>query len=127
MKFLPDAASGYSIQGHGEGWVQVQGQRFSHSLLISSEHGVRAWEPTHFEQLCASHFETLAQWRPELLLFGSGVRLRFAPASLLASLYQIGIGVETMDTPAACRTFNFLVAEGRRVAVALLVEPGKPS
>ncbi|MGQ0711779.1 MAG: Mth938-like domain-containing protein [Rhodoferax sp.] len=127
MKLLPDAASGYSIQSHGDGWVRVQGQRFAHSLLISSEHGVHDWEPASFDQLRAAHFEPLLPWRPEVLLLGSGQRLRFAPASMLASLYQAGIGVETMDTAAACRTFNFLVAEGRRVVAALLVEPGKPS
>jgi len=68
----------------------------------------------------------LARLQPELVVFGSGLRLRFPRPQWLEGLYAQRIGVETMDTQAACRTFNFLVGEGRQVVAALLMESGKP-
>lgn len=127
MKFIPDAAPGISIQSHGDGWVKVQGQRYTHSILIHTEHGVQTWEPLSVGELKGDDFDALLAWKPELVLLGSGHCLRFPSPQVVARLYAAGIGIETMDTPAACRTFNFLAAEGRRVVAALLVEPGKPS
>ena len=74
------------------------------------------------------NFESLLAMQPELVIFGSGERLRFAAPALMASLFERRIGVETMDTAAACRTFNVLAGERRRVVAALLVEtPVNPS
>ena len=120
MKFQADATTGNAITGYGEGWVNVNGQRFSHSLMVGQ--GVLApWNCPDFAALRADHFEELAALDPELVLFGSGALLRFPPPALLSSLYAGRIGVETMDTQAACRTYNFLVGEGRRVVAALLI------
>jgi uncharacterized protein len=79
------------------------------------------WDCAAFAELGTEQFDCLADWGAELVLFGSGERLLFPKAQWLTSLYARRIGVETMDTPAACRTFNFLAAEGRKVVAALLV------
>ena len=76
-----------------------------------------------FEQLRAEHFEQLVALAPELVIFGSGQRLRFPAPALMRSLIERRIGVETMDTAAACRTYNVLASEGRAVVAALLLEP----
>ena len=78
------------------------------------------WNAPSFESLGAEHFARLAALKPELVIFGSGPRLRFPPAALLRPLIEARIGVETMDTAAACRTYNVLLAEGRSVVAALL-------
>lgn len=121
MKFLPDAIQGPSITSYGAGWVAVNGERFERPLWVDSASGARPWPCTGYEQLDASHFSMFLEMRPELILFGSGDRLRFPRPEWLAALYAQRIGVETMDTQAACRTYNFLVGEGRKVIAALLV------
>ena len=122
MKLLPDAAHGPSITGYGLGWVAVNGEQFQSSLVLSARTGAQVWSCTSFEELQAGHFEELAALEPELVLFGSGTQLRFPHAGFLRGLYSRRIGVETMDTAAACRTFNFLAAEGRHVVAALLLQ-----
>ena len=83
---------------------------------------VATWSAQRFEQLSADHFAELARHEPELVIFGSGTRMRFAPPSCLRALIEKGIGFESMDTAAACRTYNVLLAEGRAVVAALLFE-----
>ena len=83
------------------------------------------WQCESFEDLTARHFEQLAELRTELVIFGSGERLRFPSAALTRSLIECQIGLESMDTQAACRTYNILAGEGRHVAVALLFETAK--
>lgn len=121
MKLLPDAASGPSITGYGPGWVSVNGEKFTAPLFVNAQSGVALWQCPGFEDLQAAHFDGFAELKPELIIFGSGERIRFPHPSCLQNLYAQRIGVETMDTHAACRTFNFLAGEGRRVIAALLV------
>ncbi|MGE0098355.1 MAG: Mth938-like domain-containing protein [Hydrogenophaga sp.] len=125
MKLHADQPDGQSITAYGPGWVAVNGQRKEHSLVLSATGTLQDWNCARFEDLTAAHFEqlgNLAGEAPELVVFGSGARLRFVRPALLQSLMAQRIGVETMDTAAACRTFNILAGEGRRVVVALLVE-----
>jgi uncharacterized protein len=121
MKFQPDAMQGPSITGYGAGWVAVNGERFTSSLLISATGGHRLWECAGFDALQASHFEQLLAMEPELVIFGSGDRIRFPQPQWLQALYARRVGVETMDTYAACRTYNFLAGEGRKAVAALLL------
>jgi len=124
MKLHADQADVLTITAYGEGWIAINGQRQSDSLVLSSMGGMRPWGCEHFEDLTPAHFEALLAdptGKPELVVFGSGSRLRFASPALLKSLIAQRIGVETMDTLAACRTYNILAAEGRRVVAALLV------
>jgi uncharacterized protein len=124
MKFQPDTASGVNtITRHEPGRVWVGSTLFDHSVLVPWAGAVRPWAVTAFSELAVPHFEAWLGLQPELVIFGSGARLRFAHPSLLRALMERGIGVETMDTPAACRTYNVLVSEGRSVLAALLLEP----
>lgn len=121
MKFIPDTVQGPSITGYGPGWVAVSGQNHTSSIIISSQGACQIWTCARFEDLSASHFEQLVQLQPEVVLFGSGSTIRFPKPAWLACLYNRQIGVETMDTQAACRTYNFLCGEGRKVAAALII------
>lgn len=123
MKLQPDTFDTLAITGHGPGWVAVNGEKVHHSVVIRSVGTQADWGCARFEDLTEAHFERLAEPRPEVVLFGSGERLRFPPPRLLRALVERRIGVETMDTQAACRTYNILAGEGRQVVVALLIEP----
>jgi uncharacterized protein len=120
MKIQPDATHAHSITAYGPGWIKVGGERIAGSVVIASS-GVRfAWNCTCFEDITSAHFEQLATLDTEIIIFGSGNRLRFPPAELSRALIERQIGLETMDNQAACRTYSVLVAEGRHVALALL-------
>jgi len=125
MKLHADQPDSQSITAYGPGWIAVNGQRQENSLVLSATYPLQAWNCNRFEELTADHFERLADFggeMPELVIFGSGARLRFVRPALLQGLMTRRIGVETMDTAAACRTFNILAGEGRRVVAALLIE-----
>ena len=123
MKLQPDRIDTLSVTGYGPGWLAIQGEKVQHSVLITSA-GVRVdWQCTRFDDLGPEHFAQLAALDVELVIFGSGDRLRFAKPEWLIALMHKRIGIETMDTQAACRTYNILAGEGRKVAAALLVEP----
>lgn len=125
MKFQPDLAGAATISGYGPGWISIGNERITHSLILTAS-GERAdWECNNFENLSPAHFAKLTPTAPELVIFGSGDRLRFPRPQWLQPLIEARIGIETMDTPAACRTYNILAGEGRRVVVALLQESGK--
>ena len=122
MKLQPDRFDTLAITGHGPGWVAVNGEPVRHSLVVSARGDRLNWHAANFEALTPGHFEQLLALRPELVVFGSGERLRFPPHALLRALVGQNIGVETMDTRAACRTYNILAGEGRRVVAALLID-----
>ena len=122
MKIQPDFINVQAISGYGSGWVAVAGEKISSSLVLSSTGERFAWDCREFEDLGADHFRQLAALNTELVIFGSGSRLRFPPPEWLQPLFVRRIGIETMDTQAACRTYNILAAEGRHVALALLLE-----
>ncbi len=121
MKLQPDNTSDTTLTGYGDGWVALNGERITTSLLISSMGHRKEWRCATFEELSEAQFMPIVEWDAELVLFGSGARLRFPNPQWLAALYARRIGVETMDTQAACRTYNFLAGEGRRVVAALLM------
>lgn len=123
MKLQPDrVAHANVISGYTPGGVHVAGQHWRESFVLPWDGPIEAWGIDRLEQLEARHFARLAAFDPELVLFGSGRRLRFVPTACLRPLIDRRIGVETMDTAAACRTYNLLVAEGRRVVAALLLD-----
>eukprot|EP01036_Dinobryon_divergens_P055167 gene55166-biopygen45549 len=122
MKIQPDLISAPSISGYGPGWVSIGGEKINTSVVIGSQGERFAWDCVRFEDLTAAHFEKLASLGAELIIFGSGTRIRFPQATWIRPLIMQQTGVETMDTQAACRTYNILAGEGRRVVVALLME-----
>lgn len=109
------------ISGYGPGWVEVNQTRYSSSLIVLPGLLVNSWLAENFESLQPSHFEALASLAPEIVLLGTGSTLRFPHHSLSRSLTDIGVGLECMDTGGACRTYNILMSEGRKVAAALIV------
>ncbi len=123
MKLQPDKSDVQTIHGYGPGWVGVNGEKITTSVLIGSRGQRIEWACQGFAELTPGHFEQLATLDAELVIFGSGTRIRFPPAAWLAPLMARRVGLETMDTPAACRTYNILAGEGRNVVVALLLEP----
>jgi uncharacterized protein len=126
MKLQPDRLDVQSIVAYGPGWVGLGNQgvaeRISHSVVIGSRGEKYDWECSRFEDLTEAHFSRLSESKPELIIFGSGSAIRFVRPVLLQSLMAQRIGIETMDTLAACRTYNILAGEGRRVLAALLLE-----
>lgn len=98
--------------------------RLDHSFIITPDQLVRNWASDEFSLLQADHFSELIPLAPEIVLFGSGKRLQRPSTAALAGLINAGIGVEIMDTGAACRTYNILVNDGRRVAAALMIIDG---
>ena len=121
MKLQPDKFDVQSISGYGPGWIRVDGEQITHSVVIASAGQRFDWSCTGFDALTADHFARLADLAPELVIFGSGERIRFPQLQWLQSLMAKRIGLETMDTQAACRTYNILAGEGRNVVVALLL------
>ena len=125
MKLQPDKFDVQAIASHGPGWVAVAtqsgGQRVESSVVIDSTGPLFAWGPANFESLTPEHFAQLAALQPELVVFGAGNRIRFVPPALQSALIAANIGMECMDTAAACRTYNILAQEGRHVVAALIV------
>ena len=128
MKIQPDRSEGVNIiTWHDPSTIRVGAAGFGHSLLVPWQGEVQRWAPARIDELQPTHFEQALALRPEQVIFGSGTRHRFVSAALLRCLIERGIGVETMDTAAACRTYNVLASEGRAVLAALLLDPpGKP-
>ena len=122
MKLQPDKSEVQTITAYGPGWIAINHERLETSMIVGSGGERLTWNCTGFETLGAEHVAQLASLDAEMVIFGSGTRLRFPHPSWLQPLMARRVGVETMDTAAACRTYNILAAEGRRVVAALLVE-----
>jgi uncharacterized protein len=111
----------YLFTGHGQGYVAINGKRYQQPVVVMAGEVRTDWAATDFATLDASHFDYFLELKPEVLLIGTGARQQFAHPELYRKLIRAGIGIEFMDTPAACRTYNILVAEDRKVAAALLL------
>ena len=109
------------IRTYGTGQVIVNQNSYNSSLIVLPDRIIPDWPPQHYQELARAHLEILAGLDSEVILLGTGRRLRFPRAELLAPLAAAGIGWEIMDTGAACRTYNILMGEGRKVAAALLM------
>jgi uncharacterized protein len=127
-KLLPDAVlSAYSFTGYGDSHVEINRQVWKHSVIVQSHLGPIAWEPSTSADICADHLQAIAESDAEVLIIGTGSRQVFLPRDTLQVLHArkgphgVPRGIEVMSTPAACRTFNLLAAEGRRVLAAVLI------
>jgi uncharacterized protein len=109
-----------ALTAYGEGYVMVNGERIERSVVVLPERILTDWPAASFAELAPEHFAALADLGCEIVLLGTGMQLRFPRPEIVHPLIRAGIGIEVMDLPAACRTYNILMAEERKVAAALL-------
>jgi uncharacterized protein len=122
MKFtLEGGAQPNLIRGYSASEIRIGERSVTRSCVVSAAQLITDWEPQNFDELAPEHLDVVLALEPELVLLGCGATQRFAPAAVRAALAQRGIGLESMQLGAACRTFNVLVQEERRVAAALFL------
>lgn len=110
----------YLFNGYESDRVLINHQPYTKSLIISPNTLLTDWDVENFEALTESHFERFLELDPEVVLLGTGATLRFPHPGLFRSLTQKQIGIEFMDSHAAARTYNILMAEDRRVVCGIL-------
>ncbi len=111
-----------TITAYDENSVEINGLPFYHSLLVLPELPAVAWPVVDFRALTEEHFKTIAALKPNIVILGTGIKQYFVHPKLTTCLINQGIGVECMNSKAACRTYNILMTEGRKVALALIIE-----
>ncbi|WP_420477092.1 Mth938-like domain-containing protein [Noviherbaspirillum sp. ST9] len=111
-----------TVTGYDETGVEINAVRFSHSLIVLPEVAPAAWSPRTFDELSAEHFAQIADTAPDVVILGTGAKQRFVHPKLIGALTSRRIGVECMDSQAACRTYNILMGEGRKVVLALIFD-----
>jgi uncharacterized protein len=122
VKFTLEAgAAAHLIRGYSDTEIRI-GERSVHgSCIVTADQLLTDWGPASFAEFGAAHLATLLALAPEVVILGTGMSQQFAPAALRDALAQRGVGLEAMQLGAACRTFNVLVQEERRVAAALFL------
>lgn len=118
---LTQAAGNQLITGYGKGWVEVNAVRYEKSLIVLPNLLIPDWQASDFESLAEESFRGLLELKPEVVLLGTGEKHRFLHPRISRELTAANISLESMDTAAACRTYNILMAEGRHVAAALIL------
>lgn len=122
MKLHLNRTSGLNaVTGYGEDFVMINDKRYEKSMIVLPEQLIETWDVENIESLSPSHFDMVVELGPEIVLLGTGKQIRFPSHFMTQSLRQKQIGLEVMDTFAACRTYNILMAEGRNVAAALIL------
>lgn len=109
------------IRAYAPGRINVSDVLLTKSFILAPDRVLEDWPPQRFEDLELAHFQVALELEPEILLIGTGATQRFLPGDVLAALSSKGMGVEVMDTAAACRTYNILLSEDRKVVAALLM------
>ena len=123
MKFAEDHNSAnYKISAYDEESISINGLPHLQSLVLSPMELLIDWEPAKYKELNADHLDEIYAMKPEIIIIGTGLKQIFPPAEILRRLAKEQIGYEIMDTQAACRTFNILMAEDRTVVAALFIE-----
>lgn len=122
MKFSEELNSAhYHITGYGDTWVAVNQNTLSSSFLIGSQTLISDWQPQAIQDLQPAHLEPLFAMGAEVILIGTGQTQRFPSPAIWKALVQHGVGFEIMTTAAACRTYNVLLSEARRVVAAFFL------
>lgn len=120
MKLVQDVHPDLNqINSYGPDWLMVNGEKMSGSRLIATQ-ATQAWRPQAFADLVREDFASVLAFKPELVLLATGSKIRFPAPVLQQDLINAGIGVDVMDVGAACRTFNALAGEGRKVVALVL-------
>lgn len=118
---LDDNSAQYQIRAYAPGTITINDKTLSSSVIITPTALIENWAPQSIEELTSASLTVIAETRPDILLIGTGAAMVILPAEIYGELINLGIGVEFMDTSAACRTYNALSAENRNVAAALLI------
>ena len=126
MKFHLNTSAGNVFTGYGDDYVRLGIVVYRENVVVTPKRILTGWCPAGFEALTDADFAAVAELQPEIVLLGTGARQRFPSLRLTRALTVARIGLDVMDTPAACRTFNILAAEERKVAVAILLDPHRP-
>jgi uncharacterized protein len=122
VKFTLEASSGVNlIRGYSDAQIRIAERVVHGSCIVTAEEVLTDWGPESFAQFTETHLEPLLRLAPQLVILGTGMTHQFAPAPVRRALAARGIGLEAMQLGAACRTFNVLVQEERRVAAALFL------
>jgi len=122
MKFHLQTPTSNLVTGTGPGWVRIGNDEHRQSLVLTGDTITPGFAPDGFDALTEADFERLLATSPDIVLLGTGATQRFPHPRITAPLHRAQVGLEVMDTRAACRTYNILVAEGRNVAAALIIE-----
>jgi len=123
MKFAEDHNSAnYKISGYDHGSIGINGLAHNQSLVISPMELLSPWKPEKYEDLKAEDLDEIYAFKPEIIILGTGLKQRFPSSEILRRLAKEQIGYEIMDTQAACRTFNILMAEDRTVVAGMFLE-----
>lgn len=118
---LDENSANYQIRGYQPGQIQINDKIYTHSLILSPTQLIESWGPATVQDLSLQYLETAAALQPAVLIIGTGDKLIFPPLEIYGELINRGIGVEIMDTRAACRTYQVLTAENRQIVAALLL------
>lgn len=123
MKFTLDTTSADTnvIRAYGPGRINISDRLYKSSLVLAPDRVLDDWPPQHFEDITLEHLQVALDLQPEILVIGTGPALKFPEARITADIQSRGIGLEVLDTAAACRTYNVLVSENRKVTAALLI------
>jgi uncharacterized protein len=118
---LTTAENNHLITGYGDGFVGINKIKYTKNLIVMADKLILNWQTSDFASLAEAHFLQLVELKPEVVLLGTGEKHQFLHPKVYQSLTAQGIPLECMTTAAACRTYNFLMSEGRNVAAALLI------
>ena len=118
---LTNSDGNYLITGYGQGWVDINRQRYSNNLILLPNQLIENWHVLNFDSIQAGDFEKIAELKPDVVLLGTGASHKFIHPKLTTALTRVGISLESMSTDAACRTYNILMSEGRNVLAALIL------
>jgi len=121
MKLNQEIGSGYRIRSYEPGRVRINDDIFEHSVIVSPDRLVSDWAPQALAELEEEHLQAILDLEPEVVILGTGVVQQFPARTILQRVLKTGIGIEVMESGAACRTYNVLMAEDRRVVAALFL------
>jgi len=111
----------YRINAYEPGSILIGNDRFVSSVIITPSNVIKNWQPQSFADIAPHHIDQILEMKPEVILLGTGRRQHFPESDLFLNINKLNIGIEVMDTGAACRSYNILLQEGRNVAAALLM------
>jgi uncharacterized protein len=111
-----------TVTGYDATGVEINAVHHAESLVVLPEVTPAPWPVRSFDALTSEHFAQIEATAPDVVILGTGARQRFIHPRLIAGLTSRRVGVECMDNQAACRTYNILMGEGRKVALALIIE-----